>query len=348
MDAINYPIIDADAHVIESDDTWDFLEPAEAKYRPTLIDDPDNPSVSYWQVNGQRGPMALQVESEDDLESRAQLSKRRTGTPRESRRMQDPTKRVAHMDDLGIDVQVLHATMWLLNLTSEPDGEAALARSWNKWLAATTQASSDRLRWSCLVPSSMPDEAINQMRWSKEHGACAVFLRPMEGEKWVTDPAFYPILAEAEALNLAIAIHIANANPANVSMYDNLAAGGQTKARFLMDWEGPATRDYIAAAQTRGEGPWYIMLVEILPNARGPLIVDFCLRMGYTTITIGALGFLGLGLPPPDPDWGGMINETRAMALAFPHMTVFPCLAISSLVLGFNLLADGLREGRSG
>ena len=230
MDAINYPIIDADAHVIESDDTWDFLEPAEAKYRPTLIDDPDNPSVSYWQVNGQRGPMALQVESEDDLESRAQLSKRRTGTPRESRRMQDTTKRVAHMDDLGIDVQVLHATMWLLNLTSDPDGEAALARSWNKWLAATTQASSDRLRWSCLVPSSMPDEAINQMRWSKEHGACAVFLRPMEGEKWVTDPAFYPILAEAEALNLAIAIHIANANPANVSMYDNLAAGGQTKA----------------------------------------------------------------------------------------------------------------------
>mgnify|MGYP003957083517 CR=1 FL=1 len=95
-----------------------------------------------------------------------------------------------------------------------------------------------------------------------------------------------------------------------------------------------ATRDYIAAAQTRGEGPWYIMLVEILPNARGPLIVDFCLRMGYTTITIGALGFLGLGLPPPDPDWGGMINETRKMAMIFPHMTIFPCIAISSLILG--------------
>ena len=61
-------------------------------------------------------------------------------------------------------------------------------------------------------------------------------------------------------------------------------------------------------------------------------------------ITIGVLGFLGLGLPPPDPDWGGMINETRQMAMSFPWMTVFPCLAISSLVLGFNLLADGLRE----
>ncbi len=104
------------------------------------------------------------------------------------------------------------------------------------------------------------------------------------------------------------------------------------------------TRNYVAAAQTRGESPWYIMLVEILPNARGPLIVDACLRVGYVIITIGVLGFLGLGLPPPDPDWGGMINEARALALAFPHMTVIPCIAISSLVLGFNLLADGIRE----
>jgi peptide/nickel transport system permease protein len=103
-------------------------------------------------------------------------------------------------------------------------------------------------------------------------------------------------------------------------------------------------RDYVAAAQTRGEGAWRIMLVEILPNARGPLIVDSCLRLGYVIITIGVLGFLGLGLPPPDPDWGGMINETRSMAMAFPHMVLFPCFAISSLILGFNLLADGLRE----
>ncbi len=103
-------------------------------------------------------------------------------------------------------------------------------------------------------------------------------------------------------------------------------------------------RDYVAAAQTRGESAWQIMLVEILPNARGPLIVDACLRLGYVIITIGVLGFLGLGLPPPDPDWGGMINETRKMAMIFPHMTIFPCIAISSLILGFNLLADGLRE----
>jgi len=103
-------------------------------------------------------------------------------------------------------------------------------------------------------------------------------------------------------------------------------------------------REYVFAAETRGESPWRIMMIEILPNARGPLIVDACLRLGYVIITIGVLGFLGLGLPPPDPDWGGMINETRSMATSFPHMTIFPVIAISSLILGFNLLADGLRE----
>ena len=100
--------------------------------------------------------------------------------------------------------------------------------------------------------------------------------------------------------------------------------------------------DYVVAAQTRGESTMFICLVEILPNARGPLIVDFCLRMGYTTITIGALGFLGLGLPPPDPDWGGMITETRAFITGgFPHMAIIPAITISLLVLGFNMLADG-------
>ncbi len=104
------------------------------------------------------------------------------------------------------------------------------------------------------------------------------------------------------------------------------------------------TRDYIFAAQTRGESPLYIMLVELLPNARGPLIVDACLRLGYTTITIAMLGYLGLGLPPPDPDWGKMIAETQPLGSFAGHMAVVPAVAISSLVLGFNLLADGLRE----
>ncbi|WP_299350399.1 ABC transporter permease [uncultured Shimia sp.] len=104
------------------------------------------------------------------------------------------------------------------------------------------------------------------------------------------------------------------------------------------------TRDYVAAAQTRGEGPWYIMLWEILPNARGPLIVDFCLRVGYTTILLGTLGFFGLGLPPESPDWGTTINDGRKLLSIYPHPALVPAFALLSLVLGLNLLADGLRE----
>jgi len=106
------------------------------------------------------------------------------------------------------------------------------------------------------------------------------------------------------------------------------------------------TRDYVAAAQTRGERPWYIMLWEILPNARGPLIVDFCLRIGYTTILLGTLGFFGLGLQPESPDWGSMINHGRPFVrlAATAHLALIPAMALMSLVLGLNLLADGLRE----
>ena len=104
------------------------------------------------------------------------------------------------------------------------------------------------------------------------------------------------------------------------------------------------TRDYVAAAQTRGESAWYIMLWEVLPNARGPLIVDFCLRIGYTTILFGTLGFFGLGVTPESPDWGLTINEGRKLLAVYPHPALPPTIALMTLVLGLNLLADGLRE----
>ena len=106
------------------------------------------------------------------------------------------------------------------------------------------------------------------------------------------------------------------------------------------------SRDYIQAAQTRGEHPLWIMLVELLPNVRGPIIVDSCLRLGYTTVAITTLTFLGLGLQPPDPDWGLMIKEgaTSALLWKYSYMLIVPALSVSSLILGFNLIADGLRE----
>jgi peptide/nickel transport system permease protein len=104
------------------------------------------------------------------------------------------------------------------------------------------------------------------------------------------------------------------------------------------------TRDYVAAAETRGERAWYVMLWEILPNARGPLIVDACLRVGYTAILLGALGFFGLGLAPESPDWGSMINQTRPFIRLGAFIVLPPVIALATLVLGLNLMADALRE----
>jgi len=104
------------------------------------------------------------------------------------------------------------------------------------------------------------------------------------------------------------------------------------------------TRDYIRAAETRGESTSYIMLREILPNARGPILVDAMLRVGYAIFAIGTLGFLGLGLPPPDPDWGTMVADARQFIYANPAAVIWPAIAVASLVIGLNFFADGLRE----
>jgi ABC-type dipeptide/oligopeptide/nickel transport system permease subunit len=104
------------------------------------------------------------------------------------------------------------------------------------------------------------------------------------------------------------------------------------------------TRDYIRAAETRGESKNFIMFREILPNARGPVLVDAMLRVGYAIFAIGTLGFLGIGLPPPDPDWGTMVADARQFIFAHPAGVVWPAVAIASLVIGLNLFADGMRE----
>ncbi len=105
------------------------------------------------------------------------------------------------------------------------------------------------------------------------------------------------------------------------------------------------TRDYVAAAQTRGESAWYIMFVEILPNASGPIIIDAMLRVGYAVFAIGTLGFLGLGLPPPSPDWGSIVNLGRRFIQAgHPWDALWASAATAMLVVGLNLMADGLSE----
>lgn len=103
--------------------------------------------------------------------------------------------------------------------------------------------------------------------------------------------------------------------------------------------------DYVQAAKLRGENGLYIMTREILPNISGPIVVEFTVRIGYAVFTIATLSFLGVGIQPPSPDWGLMISEEYALIIAgYWWVTVFPALAIASLVIAVNLVADALQE----
>ena len=86
------------------------------------------------------------------------------------------------------------------------------------------------------------------------------------------------------------------------------------------------------------------MFREILPNLTGPLVVDACVRVVYGMFAVGSLGYLGLGVPPPTPDWGGMVSEAQGWIWTVPWAPVFPIIAISSLVISLNMIADAMRQ----
>lgn len=153
------------------------------------------------------------------------------------------------------------------------------------------------------------------------------------------------LLAFPQILLYLVIIAALGPSPANVMLAITIA-GAPGIARLVRSLTlDIKTRDYVAAAQTRGENPFYIMLVEILPNASGPIIIDAMLRVGYAVFAIGTLGFLGLGLPPPSPDWGSIVNEGRRFIQSGnPWAALWGSLATASLVVGLNLLADGLNE----
>ena len=106
-----------------------------------------------------------------------------------------------------------------------------------------------------------------------------------------------------------------------------------------------AELEYVAAARLRGERSPYILFVEILPNVLPPVIVEFTVRLGYAIFTVATLSFLGFGIQPPAPDWGLQIAESYGLISGGYWWTaLFPALAIATLVVGVNLIADGIQS----
>jgi len=108
------------------------------------------------------------------------------------------------------------------------------------------------------------------------------------------------------------------------------------------------TKEFVEAAKVRGENDFYIMFVEIFPNTLGPLGVEAAVRFGYAIFTSASLGFLGLGVQPPTPDWGLMMSDAQAYITTAPWMAVFPAVAIATLTVSVNFLSDAIRKLESG
>lgn len=103
-------------------------------------------------------------------------------------------------------------------------------------------------------------------------------------------------------------------------------------------------KEYVEAAKVQGESNLRILCRQILPNCTSPLIIQISLDFAHAIIAESSLSFLGLGLPPPTPSWGNMLDDARTYMLTYPWGAIFPGLAISLAVLGFNFLGDGLRD----
>jgi len=213
-------VIDADTHIDETEATWDYMEGDAARYRPATLEFAGGRGF----VAGDARPHRLwQIEGQFRL--RRWRDDKRTGTTKETRELTDIAARMRQMDELGVDVQVLYPTLFLGAISTHPEVELALCRSYNRWIANATAASQGRLRWVALIPFLSLDKAVDELRFAAGHGACGVFKKGIEyGERAATDPFFFPVYEEASRLNLPICIHTGSGDPRNSDATTALAA----------------------------------------------------------------------------------------------------------------------------
>ncbi len=232
MTTVKTDVIDADAHVVETERVWDYLERSEEKYRPRLMTSPENPARQIWVLDGEN--LGHKFPSPNEMQSQEHFKRfgREVGTSVAARELADVSERLRHMDALGIDVQILYNSLWITPLTGRRDAEIALCWSWNRWMADMWKAGEGRVRWTCVVPALTPKETISQIRFAKDHGAVGVCMRPFERDRMMTDPFYYPIYDEAERLGLPITVHLANGSPELLRMMTNEAGGGFSTFRI--------------------------------------------------------------------------------------------------------------------
>jgi len=199
--------IDADAHVLETERTWEYMLESEREFRPRVVATPDaeESGGESWLVDGRLHAKARNVGAD---------------TPKAAREMEDIDARIEHMDELGVDIQVLYPTIFLRPFTLRPEVELALSRSYNRWLVDIWKRGQGRLRWVAVLPLLSMEKALAEARWAKENGACGIFIRGLEVDRILSDPYFYPLYEEAGRLDLPVCVHSATGSFAVHDFFD--------------------------------------------------------------------------------------------------------------------------------
>jgi predicted TIM-barrel fold metal-dependent hydrolase len=200
-------IIDADTHIVEGEGIWDHMDPADRDFRPVTVTVDDLPGAlkqramagrRFWLVDGRMYGMG-------GLASNAYGP----GT----RDISNPAARVAHMDALGIDVQIIYPSLFLNLLVEKPVAELALAKAYNRWLAHACGGHADRLRWLVATAPRALEGTLAEIAWGKKNGAAGVLLHGYEGDRTLDHPDFHPIYARAADLDMPICVHIGSNSP---------------------------------------------------------------------------------------------------------------------------------------
>src|SRR5262245_35120821 len=220
------PTIDSDAHVVESEHTWDFMDAADQKYRPVIVRPRGDAKAEYWFIDGKIRGLVRVVMTAKEMNEVAERTGRVMNTPRETREMENVAARLKHMDELGIDIQVLYPTMFIEQISDKPAWEIAICKGYNRWLGDIHRQGQGRLRWICMLPLLDMSASLAELKFCKQHGACGVFMRGIEGQRMITDPYFYPLYEEMSRLDLAVGVHVGNGSPQNADLVSQYNGGG--------------------------------------------------------------------------------------------------------------------------
>jgi len=174
-------VIDADTHVRESEATWGYLDQAEFPQPPVRLTLAEK-EVRFWAVNGRVFPKPIGkgalLGGEEGGQRNVKLDMSIGAAE-----LTDVEARLADMNERKIGVQVVYPTLFLSWMTDEVGLEVALCKSYNRFMAGACAKAPERLRWAVVLPLRSIEDSLSEMRWAKDRGAVAIFLRGLEGDR---------------------------------------------------------------------------------------------------------------------------------------------------------------------